>query len=364
MLQHVPALIFKKTASFYFHTMFSLFSKARNQADEEHDKSPFQKLDTNYAEEPHEDDHNAKADRDSPSFSSSRSLSGDNDLKTSKRQERERAAKEAKNFTRKRLLNLVLVSAIDIGLPLALYYAIRTVLDDVYALLISGIPPFLFVIIKFVYKRRVDILGCLVVVAYVVSAVISIISGRQEKFYALMHNIKLNYVFLFVKLGDARAVLLRDSCMTATIGLLFGLSLLPIRTPWFDVRPLTFLIGQQMYQDAAPQVWYDEHGVRHEMPIMDWLWDEVRGAGRYYHYFLSGGWSFFLFAEFVVRVVLTVATTIPVDMIYLSGTIMTVVVVVIMTTCTIAGSVRLRRIGSRWMDENDHSRHEDHVPSV
>ncbi|ORY93573.1 hypothetical protein BCR43DRAFT_416587, partial [Syncephalastrum racemosum] len=226
---------------------------------------------------------------------------------------------------------LVIVSAIDIGLPLALYYAIRTVLPDVYALLISGIPPFLLVIVKFIYKRRVDILGCLVVVAYVVSAVVSIISG------------------------DARAVLLRDSCMTATIGLLFGLSLLPIRTPWFDVRPLTFLIGQQMYQDAGPQVWYDAQGVRHEMPVMDWLWDAVRGPGRYYHYLLSAGWSFFLFAEFIVRVVLTVATTIPVDMIYLSGTIMTVIVVVTMTTFTIFTTIKLRRLGGKWMEENDYS---------
>ncbi|ORY93065.1 hypothetical protein BCR43DRAFT_444664 [Syncephalastrum racemosum] len=229
------------------------------------------------------------------------------------------------------MLSLLFVLVIDVGLPLALYYSIRTVLADVYALLISGIPPFLFVIIKFIYKRRVDALGCLVVVAYVVSAAISIATG------------------------DARATLLRDSGITATIALLFGLSLLPIRTPWFHVRPLTFLVGQQMYQEAPPFTWTDANGVYHEMDIMEWMWDVIGRPVRLFHRLLSGGWSFFLFAEFAIRVSMILATDLPVDRIYLYGTIITIVVVIFMTSCTIIGAIGLQRYVGRWVKENDYT---------
>lgn len=238
---------------------------------------------------------------------------------------------ERKKFIYKRMLSFILVLVVDIGLPLALYYSIRTVLADVYALLISGIPPFLFVVVKFIYKRRIDALGCLVVIAYIVSAVISIVTG------------------------DARATLLRDSGITATIALLFGLSLLPIRTPWFHVRPLTFLVGQQMYQEAPPFTWTDANGVHHEMDVMDWLWDVIGRPVRVFHRLLSGGWSFFLFAEFAIRVSMIEATDLPVDRIYLYGTIITVVVVVFMTTCTIIGAIKLQRIAKKWAQENDYT---------
>lgn len=139
------------------------------------------------------------------------------------------------------------------------------------------------------------------------------------------------------------------------IGLIFGITLIPIRTRWFEIRPLTFLMGHQLYEDAPPQMWLDENGVLHEMNLMDWMWEVVRGPTRKYHYLLTGGWSFFLFAEFITRVCLVELSSLSVTTIYLSGTIITVVVLVFMTTVTIVGSMYLKRVNERWLKANDYS---------
>lgn len=84
-------------------------------------------------------------------------------------------------FGLKRLWGVLAILVIDIGLPMGLYFGLKNVLPEVYALLISGIPPFVWVLFKIIYKRKVDILGILIVIAYVVSAVISIVSGKKKQ---------------------------------------------------------------------------------------------------------------------------------------------------------------------------------------
>ncbi|ORY93572.1 hypothetical protein BCR43DRAFT_527101 [Syncephalastrum racemosum] len=247
--------------------------------------------------------------------------------------------KAQKKFNIRRLWSLLAVFVIDIGMPLGLYYGLKNVLPDVYALLISGIPPLIYVIVKFVYKRKVDMLGVLIVIAFIVSGVVSIVSG------------------------DARAALLRDSATTAVIALLFGITLIPVRTPWLDIRPLTFLIGHQINEEAPPIEWVDENGVRHEMNPMDWMWDVVRGPTRKFHYLLTGGWSFFLFAEFIIRVCLVELSALSVSAIFLTGTIITVVVIVIMSTGSIIGSIYLKRVGDRWMKVNNYAQKFSSVPA-
>jgi hypothetical protein len=66
----------------------------------------------------------------------------------------------------------------DVALPLALYYILKIWLSVLIALILSGIPPLLHVIYTFWKKKQLDILGCIFVVSFIVSAVLSIISGK------------------------------------------------------------------------------------------------------------------------------------------------------------------------------------------
>lgn len=66
----------------------------------------------------------------------------------------------------------------DVALPLAIYYILKNYVSVLIALIISGIPPLLHVIYTFWKKRRLDILGCIFVVSYIISAVLSLVSGK------------------------------------------------------------------------------------------------------------------------------------------------------------------------------------------
>jgi len=69
----------------------------------------------------------------------------------------------------------------DVGLPLAVYYILKIWLSVLVALILSGIPPLLRVLYVFWKKRHIDILGCIFVFSFILSAVLSIISGKLYK---------------------------------------------------------------------------------------------------------------------------------------------------------------------------------------
>lgn len=66
----------------------------------------------------------------------------------------------------------------DVGLPLAVYYILKIWLSVLVALILSGVPPLLRVLYVFWKKRHIDILGCIFVFSFILSAVLSIISGK------------------------------------------------------------------------------------------------------------------------------------------------------------------------------------------
>lgn len=66
----------------------------------------------------------------------------------------------------------------DVGLPLAVYYILKIWLSVLIALILSGIPPLLRVFYVFWKKRHIDILGCVFVFSFILSAVLSVISGK------------------------------------------------------------------------------------------------------------------------------------------------------------------------------------------
>lgn len=75
---------------------------------------------------------------------------------------------------------VVFMLIINVGIPLALYYILKIWLSPLVALIISGVPPLLHVFYIFWKKRRVDILGCVFVAGFIISAVLSAISGESN----------------------------------------------------------------------------------------------------------------------------------------------------------------------------------------
>ena len=92
----------------------------------------------------------------------------------------------------KRLGSFFLMIAITVGLPLALYYATRDRIGTLYALLLSGAPPLLHTLYVFARRRRVDVFGLLMVTAFVISAVISIVTGNSNN--AMYPHVVLTYL--------------------------------------------------------------------------------------------------------------------------------------------------------------------------
>ncbi|CAB4485935.1 unnamed protein product [Rhizophagus irregularis] len=119
-------------------------------------------------------------------------------------------------------LKIGLMLFFEIALPLILFYVLKSYMKEIWALLISGVPPFLIVIYGIISKRRIDIFGAITIISIVVSAIVASLKG------------------------DARAYLLRESAITGTVGLTFLITLIPIKYGSFQMRPIMFYFAKDM----------------------------------------------------------------------------------------------------------------------
>ncbi|KAL0092460.1 hypothetical protein J3Q64DRAFT_1829972 [Phycomyces blakesleeanus] len=221
-------------------------------------------------------------------------------------------------FILRQFLSLAIVLVINVGLPLLIYYVLKMYISILVALILSGIPPLLHVLITFYRKRRVDVLGCIFVISFILSAVLTLING------------------------NVRYALLRDSVTTAIVGLMFLITLIPLKTRILTIRPLTFLITLQMTTEMPPMTWTDRQGEVHSQSYMEWCWDQFRWVRRN-AYITTSLWGFFLMGEFVARV-LMVQSTLSVDDIVLYGNIILICVIVIMTVFSVLRAMQFSKM--------------------
>ncbi|KAI9307247.1 hypothetical protein BJ944DRAFT_158395 [Cunninghamella echinulata] len=208
---------------------------------------------------------------------------------------------------------------IDIVAPFTLYYILKNYTTQLIALVISGVPPLLHVLVTFIYKRRVEVVGCICIFSFILSAVLTLISG------------------------DARIALLRDSFTTLVFSLFFLFTLIPIRTQWIRTYPLTFLIAQQMMSELPPIEWYDDvEEIKKSLPRPEFLWNYMPIYPKY-QYISTFIWGSCLLLEFVIKVILIEATSLSVDDIYTYGTISMGVLIIFASVCSISLSVYLRK---------------------
>lgn len=188
-----------------------------------------------------------------------------------------------------------LTMVVDIGLPLGIYYGMKNYTSLIVALVVSSIPPLLLVIAKFIYRRKVDIFGCLFVFGFILSGIFALASG------------------------DARLVLLRDSSVTCVVGLCFLLTLIPIKTKRFNNRPLQFLFYAQIIESLSPVTWRDEQGNEYTLSRADWLYTYVPYI-RTYSISTTVLWGTLLLGEFIIKVIL-ITSSLTTDQVVSSFTI-------------------------------------------
>ncbi|KAI9278756.1 hypothetical protein BDA99DRAFT_429083 [Phascolomyces articulosus] len=229
------------------------------------------------------------------------------------------------------LAGLLIMMVVQVGIPLALYYGLRNQIGVVYALVISGIPPFLWVIFEFIRKRRVDALGVIIALSFILSGVISIVSG------------------------DARAALIRDGAVGAVIGGFFLITLIPINTSWLVLRPLTHIIGEQMFAGIQYQ-WTDRDGNERTQSIVEWQFENIRFF-RWSMRLQTLAWGVLLILELVACVLFVEITDMSTDDIVKYNNIINGVVIgVMVTVSTTAGWYArklVKEVGKKWTEEND-----------
>lgn len=148
--------------------------------------------------------------------------------------------------------------------------------------------------------------------------------------------------------------LLRDSTVTAVVSVLFLLTLIPIRTKWFTVRPIVFLFTQQLMIEQPPVEWKDKEGNDKSMKRSEWIWHNS-AFYRKFCYIICGAWGVLLMAEFVAKVIM-IKSSLTLDQIVLYSNIMIIAVVVGMTTATLIFSSylgkRMTKDSEAWAKDN------------
>jgi hypothetical protein len=168
---------------------------------------------------------------------------------------------------------------VDIAAPLIIYHNLKTHVPVLVAVMMSSTPPLVLVIVIFIYKRKLDIMGCLCIFGFAFSTIVAISTG------------------------DVRLVMLRESSMTCVIGLVFLFTLIPIKTKRFRNRPLQFLFYSE-FVDGLPSVsWKDELGHPYTLGRADWQYTYVPYV-RAYCFFTTLLWGVILETEFIVKVIM------------------------------------------------------------
>ncbi|GBC08285.1 hypothetical protein RclHR1_00800012 [Rhizophagus clarus] len=125
-------------------------------------------------------------------------------------------------ITKKELLKFTLIIElmifIEVGIPYALYYILRNFMREVWALLIPIALPFIIAMYGLIRRRRVDVMGGVIVLIFGLSAVMT----------------------LFKDHPDPRIQLQQKSAVSGIISIIVVLTLIPIKFGTFRMRPLGF----------------------------------------------------------------------------------------------------------------------------
>jgi hypothetical protein len=201
----------------------------------------------------------------------------------------------------------------ELVLPIVLYYVLREFVSPLLALLLAGVPTALVVVVKGFKERKADMMGILMLLGFVVSAVLAFVQS------------------------DPKLYLLRESAMTLAMGTVLLLTLLPFNWRHHVLRPFMFYVARQIA--LSSNVMMNANTVR---DTWDWFWD-YWVTFRYALRALTGIWGLGLVSEFVVRFVLITSMEDVDDVVYYSNIYMFIVMVTL-GTLTVLSALLLRHL--------------------
>jgi len=201
--------------------------------------------------------------------------------------EKPRSTQDIKSIRQNKLKTFMrtgLMIFFEIGLPIALYYILKNYIKEIWALFISSTPPLIIVVCGIIRNRRIDILGVMLILSNVVSAIVASVRN------------------------DARLHLLRESAVTGTTGLAFVITLIPIKIGSFRMRPIVFYFARDMatggtfgYASSRNQL----PGLTEDEPIAE-RWDRYWNSYSMFRrgfIVLTAVWGFGLLSEVPIRAI-------------------------------------------------------------
>ncbi|KAJ3015901.1 hypothetical protein HKX48_004314 [Thoreauomyces humboldtii] len=149
---------------------------------------------------------------------------------------------------RKAQLNSMANISFNVIIPLALYYILQNKLQLIVVLIISGIPPLLYVLYNAIRYRKIEFVGCVIVVSFIATLILSEVTQ------------------------NVRILLLKDSITLLLMGVMWLWTLLPITWKGQRIRPLAY----QMMADGDPpyydSLWHSRPRFRRNLKIITALW--------------------------------------------------------------------------------------------
>ncbi|CAG8784902.1 3146_t:CDS:1 [Cetraspora pellucida] len=176
---------------------------------------------------------------------------------------------------RNMLLFFLLMIFVDIGLPILLYYILSKYIPVIWALVISGIPPIVSVILNFIIRKQVNAIGILSIVGFIAGTILSVLQD------------------------DPKLYLLRESFITGAVSLVFIVSLIPIKIGSFQMRPL-------LYYNSKNLGLADLKGLTEDEPIPERFERYWRSYALFRRVFIvmTAVWGFGLLLEVPARILI------------------------------------------------------------
>ncbi|RUS15448.1 hypothetical protein BC937DRAFT_92425 [Endogone sp. FLAS-F59071] len=197
----------------------------------------------------------------------------------------------SRTIAKKIFFFIAITLIIDAIAPVVLYSILKNNLQLVWAILISGTPPVLSVILNAIKAHRVDAIGIIVTSSFLITLIASFISGNP------------------------RLLLLRESFNAGIVGVIFLFTLIPIR----GLRPIMYYLTRQLV--AGDTVTTEYH---------TWLWT-VSSRFRKLLYVITVLWGVGEVAEMGVRLVFVF--TLPIDdVVYVSNLALAAITVTMVLT--------------------------------
>ncbi|CAO3594591.1 unnamed protein product [Absidia cylindrospora] len=129
------------------------------------------------------------------------------------------ARKKRRALMFRRISYMVVMNA---ALPIALYYILKSHIPAVWALVLSSTPTILSVIVQAIFMRRVDSIGIAVIFGFILSVILASTNG------------------------DPKLLLLRESFVTAGVGVVCAVTLIPLRIRSFVMKPVLYYLARDL----------------------------------------------------------------------------------------------------------------------